>query len=174
MIETIWSYVNSALGLDLKGDDLGVRHMMLRSVVVFVVAIVMIRIGDKRFMGRNTALDVMLGFVFGSVISRAITGNSPFFPALAAGVVLVFMHWLLSFLAFYSDRFGTMVKGERRLLVEEGKVNNEEMKNAHISRNDLEQAIRLCGHKSDIGEIKTSYLERNGDISVIPRKETES
>ncbi|MDF1751235.1 MAG: DUF421 domain-containing protein [Verrucomicrobiales bacterium] len=169
MIDSITSAITALLGLDLKGEDLGVWHMTARGVVVFIVAITLIRIGDKRFMGRNTALDVMLGFVFGSVMSRAITGNSPFFPTLAAGTVLVVMHWLLSFIAFHSDRFGTMVKGDRRLLIDGGEINWKEMKHSHISRNDLDQAIRSSGHQPDIEKIESAILERNGDISVIPK-----
>ena len=167
MLESIWSNVNWILGLEIEGKDLGVWHMTARGVVVFIVAIILIRIGDKRFMGRNTALDVMLGFVFGSVLSRAITGNSPFFPTLAAGLVLVVMHWLLSYIAFYSDRFGTAVKGDRRLLVKDGEILWNEMKKSHISRNDLEQAIRSAGFAPEVSRVATAYLERNGDFSII-------
>lgn len=169
MIEIIWSNISWILGLELKGENLGVWHMTARGIVVFVVAIILIRIGDKRFMGRNTALDVMLGFVFGSVISRAITGNAPFFPTLAAGFVLVLMHWLLSFIAFYSDRFGTAVKGDRRLLVKDGEILWKEMNKSHISKNDLDQAIRSNGYEPDVSQIKTAYLERNGGFSIIIR-----
>jgi uncharacterized membrane protein YcaP (DUF421 family) len=170
MLESIWSNVNWILGLEIEGKDLGVWHMTVRGIIVFIVAIFFIRIGDKRFMGRNTALDVMLGFVFGSVMSRAITGNSPFFPTLAAGLVLVLMHWLLSYIAFYSDRFGTAVKGDRRLLVKDGEIQWDRMKKSHISRNDLEQAIRAAGFGSEVGGIETAYLERNGDFSIVPRE----
>jgi uncharacterized membrane protein YcaP (DUF421 family) len=93
MLERLWSMITWALGLQLESQDLGVVQMSLRALVVFILATLMIRIGDKRFMGKSTALDVMLGIVFGSVVSRAITGNAPFFPTLAAGFVLVLAHW---------------------------------------------------------------------------------
>lgn len=169
MIEDIWSNISWILGLGLEGDKLNAWHMTARGVVVFIAAIIMIRIGDKRFMGRNTALDVMLGFVFGSVISRAITGNAPFFPTLAASLVLVIMHWILSAIAFHSDWFGTFVKGDKRILVRGGEIQWDAMKKSHISRNDLEEAIRSSGNPPDITQIEKAYLERNGDISIIFR-----
>ena len=166
MIQDIWLNISWLLGLEIEGKELDIWRMMLRAVIVFIAAIIMIRIGHKRFMGRSTALDVMLGIVFGSVISRAITGNAPFFPTLAAGLVLVVMHWILSAIAFYSDGFGILVKGDRRLLVKNGEIQWDEMKKSHISEKDLEEAMRVNSRNPDIAEVEAAYLERNGDISI--------
>ena len=87
-----WEVVERALGLGLEGKHLTAVNMGLRAVVVFVLSIGMLKVGDKRFMGKSTALDVFLGIVFGSTVSRAITGNAPFGPTLAAGLVLVLIH----------------------------------------------------------------------------------
>jgi uncharacterized membrane protein YcaP (DUF421 family) len=80
--------------------------MSLRDVIVYVVTIVIVRLGKKRFMGRTTAFDVILGILLGSIVSRAITGNAPFFPALAASAVLVAMHWLFSGIVLHWHGFG--------------------------------------------------------------------
>ena len=52
MFQEAWSTISWALGLELESKELTVRHMSLRAVVVFIASIVMIRLGDKRFMGR--------------------------------------------------------------------------------------------------------------------------
>lgn len=170
MFNDISEILNRLLGLNLDSKDLGVTHMSLRALIVFIAAITMIRIGDKRFMGRNTALDVMLGIVFGSVVSRAITGNAPFFPTLAASLVLVLLHWFMSFIAFRSDKFGDVVKGNERLLVRDGEIQWENMKKSHITENDLHEALRNNGHPPDVSRAQSAHLERNGDISIIMRK----
>jgi len=118
-------------------------------------------------MGKSTALDVMLGIVFGSVVSRAITGNAPFLPALAGGFVLVLMHWLIAAIAFHSDAFGKLVKGEVRVLVRDGEIQWNEMKRSAITQRDIEEAMRNNGDEPDIKKIKAAHLERAGDISVL-------
>ncbi len=158
------------LGLDLPGSDLHAGHMVARVVIVFIISILFIRIGDKRFMGRNTALDVMLGFVYGSVMSRAITGNAPFVPTLAAGLALVLLHRLLSRIAFSCDGVGSIIKGRSRILVEGGEILWEEMAKSHISRKELEEAMRHAGLPADVERVHQAALERNGSISVIPAK----
>jgi uncharacterized membrane protein YcaP (DUF421 family) len=156
--------------LGLNAESLGVGHMLARSVVVYVAAIVMVRIGEKRFLGKSTAFDVILGIILGSVVSRAINSSPQFFPTLAAGFFLVALHWSFAALAFRSDRLGTLVKGSTRTLVVDGEIRWDEMRGSHISKNDLEGALRLNGSTEEISGVEKAYLERNGDISVIKQK----
>ena len=159
--------LGSLIGLGLESKDITFWQMSLRAVIVFILAVAMIRIGHKRFMGRNTALDVMLGIVFGSIVGRAITGNAPFFPALASSLILVLMHWLFSFLAFHTGWFGDLVKGKKNLLVQDGEIQWKEMKSSHITEDDLSEALRNKGEEPDVKRVKSAHLERNGDISLI-------
>jgi len=167
MVEQVSETLTWLLGLNLRGDDLNAGHMAVRAVVVFVLTITMIRIGDKRFMGKSTAMDVMLGIVFGSVVSRAITGNSPFIPTLVAGLVLVLLHFTTAAIAFRSDRFGRLVKGTDRLLVRDGEIDWDQMRKGHVTEADLREALRNNGNEPDIKKIKAAHLERDGDISII-------
>jgi len=163
----LWAAFSRALGLEVEGKDLTTMNMVLRAVVVFVASIVMLKIGDKRFMGKSTAFDVFLGIVFGSTVSRAITGNAPFFPALAGGLTLVLLHWVFAAIAFRSHGFGKLVKGDSRLLVKDGEIRWDEMRKAHITEHDLNEALRSAGLEPDVSRVKAAHLERNGDVSVI-------
>lgn len=165
MLEDIWTAMHWWLGLD--EEELAAHHMALRAVVVFIFSVVIVRLGKKRFIGENTAFDVILGVMLGSIISRAITGQSPFFPTLAAAFVIVALHWLFSQIAVRWDAFGTLVKGSSRILVKDGDVEWKAMKRGNISENDLREALRLKARTSDWTKVKEARLERNGEISVI-------
>ena len=168
-MEQAWELVEQALGLGLEGKHLTAAQMSLRAVVVFIASIAMLKVGDKRFMGKNTALDVFLGIVFGSTVSRAITGNAPFGPTLAAALALVLLHWLFSAIAFRSQGFGRLVKGRNNLLVLGGEIQWKAMKKSHVTTHDLEEALRREGEEPDVSRIREANLERNGDISLIMR-----
>lgn len=169
-MEQLKQALNWAIGLELENKDINIWQMSLRAFIVFFVAIALVRLGNKRFMGKSTALDVMLGIVFGSTVSRAITGNAPFFPTLAAGLVLVLLHWILSAIAFRSHGFGTLVKGEDKLLARDGELKRDAMRKTHITEEDLKEAMRNQGKEPEFGEIKAAHLERNGDISIITKE----
>jgi hypothetical protein len=83
-VDGIEGLLRLALGLGAGEEQLNAAQMALRAVVVYVVTVIIVRLGKKRFMGQGTAFDVILGIILGSIVSRAITGNAPFFAALAA------------------------------------------------------------------------------------------
>ena len=142
--------------------------MSFRAVGVFFAALAIMRIGSHRVFGKNTAFDIVLGIIYGSILSRAITGNSPFWPTLAAALTLVMLHKLLAMLAFNSKSgFGNLIKGKPQELVKDGEVQWDVMRDNSVTENDLKEALRNSGHKPDIESIQSACLERNGDISII-------
>ena len=155
---------------DILGDDrlLEWWQMAIRAVIVFFVMIIYIRVGGKRAFAEWGALDIVLSVIIGSVLSRAITGNSPFFPTLVAGLVLVALHRLIALIAFHSNTIGPWVKGNPNCLVKDGEFNKKIMQQKQITKHDLEEAMRLNGMIS-LDEIDSAYLERNGRISIIPK-----
>lgn len=169
MYEELAIWMTWTLGLD--NEELAIRHMVVRAIVVFAFSVMLVRLGSKRFISGNTAYDVILGVMLGSIISRAITGQSPFLPTLCAALVIVVLHRLFSRIAVSLDDFGTLIKGNTRVLVQDGEVDWEAMKLSNLSRNDLLEALRLRENLSDWEKIKLARLERNGEISFIRRDE---
>ena len=169
MFQQVWSTISRALGLELQNQDLTIWQMSLRAFVIFIAAIAMIRFADKRFMGKHTSLDVLLGIVFGSVLSRAITGNAPFFPTLAAALTLVLSHWIMSAWAFRSKRFSRFLKGRDHALIKDGEIQWPAMKKGHISEDDLREAMRIRGKEPQLREVESAHLERDGEISIVTR-----
>ncbi|MFN2432497.1 MAG: DUF421 domain-containing protein [Gemmatimonadota bacterium] len=167
MPNELLEFLRRALGLG--EGDLDAGQMALRAVVVFIAALTIVRIGNKRFLGRNTAFDLVLAFILGSVLSRAITGNAPLFPTLVAGAVLVAMHWLLSVASYHSRALGVLFKGRSRELVRDGEIRWDGMRRSQITTHDLEEALRLEGKPADVEGVRAAYLERSGSISVIAR-----
>ncbi len=161
----MWDDLSELLGIGQ--DELGVVPMALRACIVYFAALAMVRWGEKRFMGKSTAFDVILGVILGSVVSRAINSGAELLPTVVAGFVLVGLHWGLANLAFRSDRFGNLVKGHTRVLVKDGQVDWDEMRASHMSKDDLLGALRSQGRVSGWEQVKEARLERSGDVSVI-------
>ncbi len=162
--------VHQALGLSVAEKEITLAQMALRAIVVYLVTLLMVRLGKKRFMGRSTAFDVILGIMLGSIVSRAITGNAPFFPALVAAAVLLAMHSLFSWVAIHWHGFGGAIKGHSQVIVCDGKIDQREMRRAHMTERDLWEDLR--GESiSHLEEVAEARLERNGSLSVIKAKQ---
>ena len=170
MLQAIAQQFQSLLGLGRDIAEVGVLQMALRTIVVYAFTLAIVRLGSKRFLGRASAFDTVVGIMLGSVMSRAINGSAPFLPTLVAGAVLIAMHWLLALLSFHLDWFGPLVKGSPVLLIKDGQIQEREILRGGITRHDLTQALREHTKQSDPAKIKLAYLERDGGISIIPYK----
>ena len=168
-MDELWQSIEAALGIGRSTDDLSTPVVMLRALVVYTAALLIVRLGYARFMSKSTAFDLILAIMLGSVLSRAITGQSPLLPTVGAAVVLIVMHAALSFAAFHVRGLGRVVKGLPLTLVRDGEVDWPAMRKAGITRHDLEEALRMRG-QMDVDDVRLAVLERNGDISVIARQ----
>jgi uncharacterized membrane protein YcaP (DUF421 family) len=107
--------------------------------------------------------------MLGSIVSRAITGNAPLVPALAATATLIALHSVLTAVACRRHGFGEMIKGRPRVIVRDGRKDEAAQRIAHLTDRDLEEDLRRHGMTSLEG-IAEARLERNGDISIIKSK----
>src|SRR5947209_20484036 len=101
--------IRQVLRLGLEPKDLSFIQMSLRAIIVFSVSLAIVRVGNRRFLAKMTAFDVILGFILASMLARAVNGSAPFFPTLGTGFVLIGFHALIAQIAFRSDKFGRLV-----------------------------------------------------------------
>ena len=146
--------------------DLTALQMGARALVVYVVTLAIVRLGKKRFMGRATAFDVIVGIVLGSIASRAITGNAPMVPAMTAAAVVMALHWGFSAVAVRWGLFGRVIKGRSRLLIVNGVVDEDALCDAHMTTRDLMDALREKG-VPEVAKVAEARLERDGTVSVV-------
>jgi uncharacterized membrane protein YcaP (DUF421 family) len=154
------------LGSGVDAENLGAIQMGVRAALVYVVTVIIVRLGKKRFLGRATAFDVILGIMLGSIVSRAVTGNAPLLPALVAAAVLVLLHFVFSGIAMRWHGFGKAIKGSSMVMIRDGKVDGRAMGRAHMTEHDLREDLRAKS-VSHIEQVAEARLERNGDLSVI-------
>lgn len=161
---------NVLFGGNAPAKNLDALQMGGRAVLVYVAGLAVVRVGKNRLLGRSTAFDIVLGFILGSMLSRAINGAAPLMGTLVAAVVLVVLHWTFARLAITSDTVASAVKGRRVVLVRDGQIERAALRTADLSERDLREELRLGAHIDDPAEVALACLERNGHISVLPRR----
>lgn len=168
-METLWAQLQSLLDLNAGSSDPGAGAMALRTLIIYGFTLILVRMGSRRLLSKPSAFDVIVAIMMGSIMSRAINGDAPFVPTLSAGVMLLLMHWAFAAAAFRVHWISVAVKGTRIPLIRDGKVLEEGKRRAHITDDDLAEALRLQIHDDDPARVAAAYMERSGDISVIPR-----
>jgi uncharacterized membrane protein YcaP (DUF421 family) len=171
MLQELWDQLQALFGLGAYAESAGAIQIALRTILVYASTLMLVRLGSKRFLSEATAFDVIVAIMLGSIMSRAVDGSSPFLPTLLTGGVLLGVHWLLALIAYHTEWFGNLIKGERVLLIKDGEVQRQGMRRGSITEADLKQALRIQTKQTDPSKIHLAYLERNGQISIIPNKQ---
>jgi uncharacterized membrane protein YcaP (DUF421 family) len=159
-------FLDKVFGLSLRSEQLGYGHMAARAALMYILLIIIVRSAKKRFLSNATAFDFILTVMIGAIAARAMTGGAPFFPAMLGVVVMVAIHWMISWAARGSLAISHLIKGYDTLLIKDGQVLKKPLANAHMSRDDLDEDLREKG-VSKPSEVKEARLERSGRLSVL-------
>lgn len=168
MLSGLWSDLVWAVGAGSEFDNISPVQVIVRTTVIFMIALVLIRVGKRRFMGDYTAFDVLLGLIVGSVMARAVTGAISLLNLVIIVAVLMGLHWLTATASFYWPAFERTVENDPRKLIDNGEIIRDALEKSKISDKDLLQALREHGGVEKPEDVKTAFLERDGSITVIP------
>lgn len=168
-LESMRDVLRPWLGLGENPESRRTIQICLRGLIVFVCAIAIVRVADKRFLSRKTAFDAVLAFTLASMLARAINGSGPLGPSIACGFALVLTHRFLAQLSARWHWIGSLVKGEEQEVIRDGVVDKEMLRRHNFSDRDLAEDLRLEGVQ-DPSEVKVAHLERSGDLSVVKKR----
>lgn len=152
------------------GEDITALQMTVRASIVFFITLILIRIGGVRIFGRRSAVDTIVVITMGSVLARGIVGASPFLATIAASAAMIVIHRLLGWLSVKNRVIETTIKGDHVLLYSQGKIITKNLEKTSLSREDLEESLRLETKDISLEKVESAYLETNGRISFIMKK----
>ncbi|MDQ3278840.1 MAG: DUF421 domain-containing protein [Bacteroidota bacterium] len=153
-----------------KNEEIDIVAITIRAAAMFILMIIMLRLSGMRSFGKGDVFDNVLTILLGSVLARGIVGATPFLSALAGGVIIMLIHNLLSALSFYHRWMGRVVKGKNLVLYSNGGFKWDNMKVANITRNDVEEQMRINLHMNSLDEIDEIFFERTGKVSFVLKR----
>ena len=154
-----------------EGKDLNCLQMTDRGILVFLISLVLIRISGRRSFGIRTPLDNIIVILLGALLSRAVVGASPFWPIVVCSCAIVLMHRLFGWLIAHSKAFSSVVEGNKIILFENDSFKKSNMGRALVCEEDIKQGVRKSALTEDMSKIEKVYMERNGEISTIKKKQ---
>ncbi len=142
-------------------------NIIIRTVVVYLVIIVGLRLSGKREIGQMTVFDLVLLLLIANAVQNAMVGpDTSLLGGILAAVVLLVMNVSLARLRMHSPRLRRFVEGTPTLLVLRGEIITKNLLHEGIDEESLHAAMREHG-VAEIGEVEMAVLEIDGSISVI-------
>lgn len=136
-----------------EGKDINSLQMSCRAVVMFMIAVLLVRIAGLKTFGKPSAFDNVVTIMLGAVLSRAVTGEAPFVAVVCAGLTMVVMTRFISWLSIYYPALGVLVKGRHKCLYKDGRINHSNLKACVLSESDLMEGVRKEGNTTSLQDI---------------------
>lgn len=160
------------LGFDLEKafvPDVSVFEMVVRGAIMYVAMFVLLRVVLRGRLGSMTSSDLLVLVIISDGAQNAMSSN---YTSITDGIVLVAtivgMSWLFDWLGYHVAFMGRFVHPQRKPLVVNGRVIRKALADELMTEDELMTQLRLQG-ADQIQQVKSAYLEGNGEISVIRR-----
>lgn len=144
--------------------------VMIRTVVMYLFVMLMMRLTGKRQIGQLQIGELVVTFLVSELASWPIQEpHVPFWYAMISIATLVLMEIGFSYLSLKSVKLRKLIEGRPSVLIENGVINQKELRKNRFSIDDLIENMRQSGAIS-IGEVESAILETNGHLSVFLKK----
>lgn len=159
--------------LGYEADPLQWYHLLIRAVLVYGIGLGLTRLGKRRFMGTYSAVDMILGVTIGALLSASASDSASFSNALWLVLLLGGLHWLFAFASYHSPRIERVLKGSTYPVINDGELDQDNLRSAFLTHDDMAQALRSAGvHSAE--DVQKATFERSGQISICPRARSEA
>ena len=154
--------------------DLSLWEKVVRTVAVYVVLAVLIRIAGKRDLAQLNAFDLVVMLLLSNVVQNAVIGPDDSLLGGAIGAaVLVGVNAGVVRLARADDRFARLLEGTSTTLARDGRWDPTALRREGLRQADVEAALRRQNANS-IDDVETVSIEPGGAIVTELRPELQS
>ena len=147
--------------------------ILIRTLVSYALLFVMARSLGKRQISQLTFFDYVVGIVIGDMASSiAIDTQIKMLNGIIGLVVYSLLTIVIAFGAIKSFRFRNLVDSRPAILVEGGKILEDNLLKNQMTVEDLMSSLREK-NAFKLEEVELAVLETNGQLSVMKKSESE-
>ena len=168
----IMPLMQMALFRDMFHLGVPVAEKMLRPVIIYFVLIVGLRLAGKRELAQLNPFDLVVLLTLSNTVQNAIIGddNSVTGGVVGAATLLALNYVVIRFL-YGHESLDRLVEGEPDVLIENGAVRHDRLRDELITLVELEAAAHKQGFAS-LAEIDRAVLDPGGTIAFFAKRPT--
>jgi uncharacterized membrane protein YcaP (DUF421 family) len=151
---------------ELIGGASGLGWVAVKAVLLFAVAVIGLRLAERRTIAQLSAFDFAVAVAVGAIIGRGATASDTSFASSAAALVtLLVAHRVVAILRRHS-RVVRLIDHPPRVLVARGELQGRELARAGLTAADVYALLRENG-VGDLGQVGYLLYEARGTVTVI-------
>lgn len=148
--------------------------VLLRSIILYVLVIFSVRLMGKRQLGELQPSELVITILVSNIATLPIEDiDIPVIVGITPILSLVCFEVIVSWISLKIPFVRRLVSGSPKIVVSEGNIDPEVLKELRFSADDLMMALR-GKDVFDLNEIQFAIVETTGSISVMKKPENES
>ncbi|WP_368505480.1 DUF421 domain-containing protein [Alkalihalophilus sp. As8PL] len=143
--------------------------IILRTVLVYVIILLVLRLMGKREIGQLSVLDFVVSIMIAELAVISIDNfQAPMIHSLIPIFVLSIIQITFAVISLKSEKLRDLLDGEPSVLIKEGKIDEHEMRKQRYNFDDL--LVQLRQNKiGKLSDVEFAILEPSGKLSVIEK-----
>ena len=145
--------------------------ILTRSLILYVLVIFAVRLMGKRQLGELQPSELVITILVSNIATLPLEDvNIPVIVGITPILALVCFEVVVSWLNLKSPRIRKITSGSPKIVIKDGKIDPDTMRDLRFSVDDLMMALREK-EVFDLDEIQFAIVETTGNISVMKKQE---
>ncbi|MFF2481003.1 DUF421 domain-containing protein [Paenibacillus sp. NPDC058071] len=145
--------------------------ILIRTIVSILLLLLIARLLGKQTISNMTFHDFVTSITIGAVAANLAFNETIKWPFLILSLgVITGISYLLSIVAIKNRKLRGWISGSPTVLIQDGKILEDNMKKIRYTLDSLDQALRENG-VFNIDEVDYAVLEDNGMVSLLKKEE---
>jgi uncharacterized membrane protein YcaP (DUF421 family) len=152
--------------LELTGGTGNLGWVMVKAVLMFAVAVIGLRLGERRTLAQLGAFDFAVAVAIGAIVGRTVTTSSTSFATGAVALVTLLVVHRLVAAARRHSRIARVIDHPPSVLVAQGEIQDRELARAGLTAADVYALLRQQG-VDDLSQVGYLLYETRGVTTVM-------
>ena len=145
--------------------------LIFRVVILYILAIVVMRIMGKREIGQMQPFELALTFIISELLVMPMENTGvPLINGVISVFTITFSQLLFSYLTLKSEKLQELMSGKPTVMLKNCELNEKHLREQNYNITELLEQLRLNG-VDKITDVEYAVLETNGQLSVILKPE---
>ncbi len=144
---------------------------LIRAILLYIIIILAIRLMGKRQISDLQTSELVVTLLISDIAAIPMQNSGvPLLSGLIPMAILVVCEVILSAVMMKSSKFRKLVCGKPAIVINDGKIDQNQMKELRMSTEDLNEQLRQLD-VFNISDVAFAIIETNGKMSVLKKPE---
>ncbi len=162
--------MHSKVFTDMFVLALPVAEKILRPIVVYLFLVIGLRLAGKRELAQLNPFDLVVLLTLSNTVQNAIIGDdNTVTGGLIGAATLLLLNYLVVRFLFRHEKLDRLVEGEATVLIDNGRILEDQLKKEVLTFEELETAAHKQGF-GDLREVDRATLDPSGMICFTAKR----